>query len=285
MKFTNRPNLLGRYASCTHVAAARKGQMHFIWVKRFFAWAFRLYWGLCMNDGHRHSFFLSQLNAKLLTEAFSVSYCLNRPLNRHVTVHWEQAGVRYKALRQQNEFIKLIGDCLRLRAAVRTGVPLPPYYASVFENPVKDDDDPRGLHSHIAIHVADEDWPDFCDFAPRQLKAVLRHTPARGVLHCELFFEWGQDDFYWCGVAGLLRYFLKGIHPSQAETWDVKEPKPQGEIIGKRVCRSESLNPTKIVWTTHACTGWPGISIAGPELRNLHLLRYAIPHALPGILA
>lgn len=235
-----------------------------------------------MNDGHKHTHYLSQVQAQQLADVFALSEILNRPLNRMLTVHWEQGGVRNKAHKQQKALLKLAGDFLRVRAAARTGQAEPPYYAWVFENPVNADCDRAGLHSHIAMHVSDADWPDFWPRVQPWVGSILGGRPPPGMVDCKTCLDWGNDNFLWNGLAGTFRYFVKGVEPRYANLWKPWKVEAQGEIIGKRCGYSESLRLANLTWTKLVFPQWSNISISGPELRSLHLVRYAIPRCLPG---
>jgi hypothetical protein len=231
-----------------------------------------------MNDGRKRSLFLTPKQAAMLCDATYRAFCMNRPLNRDVTIHLETAGVKATAHQTLTAFLKHAGDWLRLR----TG--LSPAYIWVLENGFGDDGTSVGLHVHICMHVPDAHWPDFRKMTRRWLRlsgGILN----KKVVEAQTLLSWEHgdvDDFLKNGLIGWTEYLLKGLHPDDAASFGVAEPEPQGEVRGKRCGRSESLDPTKFTWTTYVFPQWPGIWVTGPELRTLRFLRRVIPDALPG---
>jgi hypothetical protein len=227
-----------------------------------------------MLSKYRRSDKLAEHHCMNVIGAAVYAFCINRPLNRHVVIHWEKADLFNSPRESNSRLLKYAGDWMRYR----TGEPL--YYVWVLENPRRGDSRLGGMHAHILIHVTDQLWHDFRS----ELRGWLAECGASlkpGVLHAETFPSWSSYRFDVLrfvgeGLVGSLRYVLKGVNPAACDRFGI-EPRNQGMIIAKRCGYSESLSPCRRKWTVITFPDRPKIHVAGSELRALHLIEYDFP--------
>jgi hypothetical protein len=102
-------------------------------------------WGGARNSASRQSDSISLVKAVEVVEAAQRAIAIGRPFNRHLTVHWEKAGLTdAEAAGATGRLLKLIKDWLRRHGGTA--------YTWVREN-----GDGKGSHTHILLHVPS--WP------------------------------------------------------------------------------------------------------------------------------
>jgi len=234
-----------------------------------------------MNYGNKISYHLTLNQAHAIIAAADHAFCIGRPLNQFVTIHFNKAGITATHA-FVTAFFKLTGDWLR--ASTKE----PPYYVWVLEN-----EQNKGLHLHLLVHVPFGRKGQFKKLANRWLDRLGTNRQAdaldiRPVRHsCRMqsaksvstiwaylghWGGWYQRD----GLKGALGYMLKGLSAVNCVAIGIGH-QPQGIVTGKRCGFSEALGPT---WRKRIEATWrqpmpkhPGITLLGSGLRWRRWLR------------
>jgi hypothetical protein len=152
-------------------------------------------------------------------------------LNRHLTILWDGNAVGDRIQREQTRFLERMSKWLKYRG-------VSPAYAWVIERGRE-----RGLHSHVLVHVPAVHFIAF----RRRLRAWLGSTGASSNTKITTV-RYRPDNMR--GIAGLVRYLLKGIAPSHAATLGIK-PVAEGNVFGERVGTCQRIGRK-----ARNCDGW-----------------------------
>jgi hypothetical protein len=191
-------------------------------------------WGGARNSASRQSDSISLEKAVEVVEAAQRAIIIGRPFNRHLTVHWEKAGLTdAKAAGATGRLLKLISEWLRKRGGTA--------YTWVREN-----GDGKGSHTHILLHV------------PRGLSLSLTKRWYRLVSGCEARDAKGAvvtkriggsascafsgSDWYLANLAYVVGYVLKGVKARDGIALELERYGVGGTITGKRLSISGSLS-------------------------------------------
>lgn len=183
--------------------------------------------GGARNNANRTSDYLTPKKAQKLIEAAHRAMQIGRPLNRHITIHWEAAGLSDReAMQATTAFLKYLREWLRGDTA----------YLWVREN-----GEGKGSHVHILAHVPrgkamsgvlSQRWIRRCTGKPYQ-RDVIHTRKVRGSDHPDSLLYTEN-----CGI--VLSYYLKGAEPSVATALG-RRHKFGGTIIGKRCGTSRNI--------------------------------------------
>lgn len=186
----------------------------------------------------RTSDFLTDYEVKNLAEAATYAFYQLSPLNRHVTIHCELAGVSLEDVhRFRKSFLKLIGDWLRLRD-------IPICFLWVLENPLG-----GGLNLHVLLHLPPEHALPFARHQRSWLRAAGGSWKPKAIKTDPVGPKHWLDDppKYTRAIDGMVRYLLKGATPETCDFLSTRDAKLihvyQGHIIGKRAGVSEATGP------------------------------------------
>jgi hypothetical protein len=158
--------------------------------------------------------------ARQLIAATETARSIGRPLNRHITVHWEAAGVADSgAAKATTALLKYLREWLGGRTA----------YVWAREN-----GDGKGSHLHILAHIP----------AGRRMNGVrsrrwierIAGRPYRpGTIRTRRITGSGDPEgqVYAANLGAALAYVLKGATPDVAAALGI-DREPGGRIIGKR---------------------------------------------------
>ena len=183
--------------------------------------------GGARNSANRTSDYLTPKKAQKLIEAAHRAIQIGRPLNRHITIHWEAAGLSDReAMQATTAFLKYLREWLRGETA----------YLWVRENGVG-----KGSHVHILAHIPKDivmsgalsrRWVQRCAGKPYKRHAIrTRKIKGADEPDAALFVE---------NLRTVLAYDLKGTDPS-ATLAIAREYKFGGTVIGKRCGTSRNI--------------------------------------------
>ncbi len=190
-------------------------------------------WGGKRNSANRVSETLSLRDANKLIAAVRYAWAIGHPLNRHITLHWEQCGVPdLDAGAATSRFLRLASQWLKAR-----GEP----FAYVW---VRENGDGKGSHVHILAHV-----PSGVSLGSRQ-RGWLRLITGRPYVSGAILTKRvggtrsaadTMPDTYLSNLANVVGYQLKGLSATSAEALGLTRTPQHGKIIGKRAGVSENL--------------------------------------------
>jgi hypothetical protein len=190
-------------------------------------------WGGARNSASRQSDSISLLKAVELVEAAQQAIAIGLPFNRHLTVHWEKAGLTdLQASSATGRLLKLVLDWVRKQGGAVA-------YAWVREN-----GDGKGSHTHILLHV------------PRGLtlaftrrwyaRATQRYGHPKGAVRSVRIGDnarsaFSADEWYQAHLASVVSYLLKGVDQQHGAALDLDRHGEGGMILGKRVSISAGV--------------------------------------------
>jgi hypothetical protein len=192
-------------------------------------------WGGARSRRDRTSDALTLQQAEKLIAAAHRAIGLGLPLNRHITIHWERAGVAdADAAAATARFLKLAGDWLAKRGQ---------RFAWVWS---RENGGTKGSHVHILAHV-----PAGGEIGGLQRRWLRRATSSpyrKGTIHTARVggtaSAWRTAPaVYRDNLAVVLGYALKGTETAAAAKLGLPKQEPGGRIRGKRCARSQNLGP------------------------------------------
>lgn len=190
-------------------------------------------WGGACNSATRQSDSISLEKALEVVEAAQRAIAIGRPFNRHLTVHWEKAGLTdAQAAAATGSFVKLIVDWARRHGGTS--------YAWVRENGER-----KGSHTHILLHVPQglslaltRRWyRTVTGWQGKLPSKAVRTVCIGGSARCAL----AGGEHYSANLAYVVSYLLKGVDEHGGIALDLDRYASGGEIQGKRVSISGSL--------------------------------------------
>ncbi len=168
---------------------------------------------------------ISPAQVENLVQAAGFAALSGLPLNRHLTILWEQANCVGRVQDIQGRFLERLRKWLEYRSVV-------PAFVWVFERG-RD----NGLHSHIVVHVPAE---QLSNFKRMLLRWIDGDVDAKTVKLTSVRYREGVG--YLKPVRGLLRYLLKGAARRSTNQLGIIHT-PQGLVMGKRAGTSQNLGP------------------------------------------
>jgi hypothetical protein len=199
-------------------------------------------WGGARNRADRVSDGITLKQAQGLIAAVQFAQSAGMPLNRHLTIHWEKAGVIDADVpKVQGTFLKLANDWSRTRGERLT-------YAYVREN-----GDDKGSHSHLLIQLGNRAERAFFGMQRGWIKRATGQPYRRGVIHSRRIAGLSAGELplgiplalqcqrYYQNLATVLGYLLKGSNPDAALLLGLERLETGGFITGKRVGWSDNI--------------------------------------------
>jgi hypothetical protein len=155
------------------------------------------------------------------------------PFNRHLTIHWQQAGIPdERAARATGRFLKLAGDWLNKRGKTAA-------WAWVREN-----GDRKGSHVHILMHLPagtrignmQRRWLRMITGQPYSASTVktARIGGTAGAAYA-------APVTYHANLATVVGYILKGASPAVGCELGLERLEAGGRIVGKRAATSQNI--------------------------------------------
>lgn len=183
--------------------------------------------GGARNSASRTSDGLTLAQAKKLANAARTAMAIGRPLNRHIVVHWEAAGLSDReAMNATTAFLKYLREWLRGQTA----------YLWTREN-----GDGKGSHVHILAHIPDAKkmngalsrrWVEQCTIRTYRAGAIFSRKIAGA--------SQPSEALYAKNLSAVLAYVLKGAEPDAAEALGMVHEQG-GCVIGKRCGTSRNI--------------------------------------------
>jgi hypothetical protein len=192
-------------------------------------------WGGKRNSAGRVSETLSEHDARKLIAAARFARRIGLPLNQHITIHWEHAGVPdHEAGAATSRFLRLASQWIATRGGQFA-------YAWVRENGAG-----KGSHLHVLAHV-----PSGLSLGPMQrgwLRKITGSTYVSGTIMTKRVGGTRSaaettPDFYLSNLAAVTGYQLKGASAAVVTQLGLLRPPQHGRLIGKRAGTSENLGP------------------------------------------
>jgi hypothetical protein len=155
------------------------------------------------------------------------------PFNRHLTIHWQQAGIPdERAARATGRFLKLAGDWIAKRGG-RVA------WAWVREN-----GDAKGSHVHILLHLPA--GTRIGALQRRWLRSITgKPYSASTIKTARIGGTAGAAQSapvaYRANLASVVAYVLKGVSPAAARKLELQRLEAGGRIIGKRAATSQNI--------------------------------------------
>ncbi|MFP5328728.1 MAG: hypothetical protein ACLGHC_01125 [Alphaproteobacteria bacterium] len=198
-------------------------------------------WGGRRNSASRTNDSLSLNQATNILEAAQFAAAAGMPFNRHLTIHWQQAGIPdERAAWATGRFLKLAGDWIAKRDSENTRRERGRFaWAWVRENGER-----KGSHVHILLHLPagtriggmQRRWLRSITGKPYSASAIktARIGGTAGAAQ-------SAPAAYRANLAAVVGYVLKGASPSAARKLELDRLEAGGRIIGKRAATSQNI--------------------------------------------
>ena len=213
-------------------------------------------WGGARNRSDRSSDSLSLKQATGIIHAAQFAAAIGLPFNRHVTIHWERAGISdCEAARATARFLKLASDWIASRAGrwvlktTENGNGASSWFTWVW---VRENDvggkGPKGSHVHILLHVPAEltwsGWQVRCWLervtGNRYRAGVMKTARIGGSLRAAA----DNTAAYQANLAEVVSYLLKGASADVHRALGLARIESGGRVIGKRAATSQNIGLT-----------------------------------------
>ncbi|MEN3976448.1 hypothetical protein [Emcibacter sp. SYSU 3D8] len=193
-------------------------------------------WGGARNRRDRVSHALTLKQATNIIEAARYAIRIGLPFNRHITIHWETAGIPdSRAAWATGRYLKLMGDWVAKQGGC---------IAWVW---VRENGDGKGSHTHILVHVP-AGLP-IGSIQRRWLRRITGKPYKAGTIHTTriggtLAAAQAVTEAYLANLGEAVAYVLKGASADSAAALGLDKLEPGGSIIGKRTATSQNLGAT-----------------------------------------
>lgn len=190
-------------------------------------------WGGARNRRDRISDELSRAQAENIIEAAQHAVAIGLAFNRHITIHWETAGIAdADAGNATSQFLKMASDWIGKRGGRMA-------WAYVREN-----GDGKGSHVHILVHIPA--GHPVGAMQRRWLKRITGRPYVRETINTKsiggtLAAAQRGDEHYLLNMRKAVGYVVKGVSPATATALRLEKQEAGGRIIGKRCGTSENI--------------------------------------------
>ena len=195
-------------------------------------------WGGARNRRDRASDTLSRAAASGVIAAVGHAGRIGLPLNRHVTIHWEELGITDdRAAAATGSFID---------RARRQQKKLGHGFACVWVRENDSGDGSKGSHVHIVMHVAPAGAAALASQQRRWLGEITGERYRAGAVHTariggKLVTATASPDVHHVNLVVLVGYVLKATEAGAARDLGLTHAPEFGRIIGKRAGWSENI--------------------------------------------
>jgi len=195
-------------------------------------------WGGARNRADRVSFALTQAQVENTIDAAWFALSAGVPFNRHITVHWQHAGIPDEAAAAATgAFIKLMSQFLQKRGE---------RFAYVWVRENDEGDGQKGSHVHILAYVRPGVAAAFTARQRRWLRRITGKPYRAGVIHTAriggtLRAATAAPEVYRINLAKIVAYILKGATAGVAASLGLARSREGGRVVGKRAGQSQIL--------------------------------------------
>lgn len=199
-------------------------------------------WGGRRNSASRTSDSLSLNHAANVIEAAQFAAAAGMPFNRHLTIHWQQAGIAdERSAWATGRFLKLAGDWIARRGGFEFNQKQSSRFAWAW---VRENGDRKGSHVHILLHLPA--GTRIGDMQRRWLRAITgRPYSASTIKTARIGGTAGAAQSapaaYQANLFAVVAYVLKGACPAAARKLGLERLEAGGRIIGKRAATSQNI--------------------------------------------
>lgn len=227
------------------------------------------HWGGKRNSASRVSDALTLKQAENVRDAAQFAAAIGLPLNRHVTIHWEQAGLRDNEVAMATgRFLKLAGDWIAKRARRSANNTAGKQRGQNFNIPdphclawawVRENGDGKGTHVHILLHLPA--GKSLGSVQRRWVSRISNGIYRRGTVRTERIggttgAAHSSPAAYHANLAEVVGYILKGTAPAAARIMGLERQEPGGRIIGRRASTSQNIaRAARLAGLTHSTPG------------------------------
>lgn len=190
-------------------------------------------WGGARNSKSRCSTSISETQAANLIDAADFARRVGLPLNRFITINWEQLGVNdSEAAEATGRFLKLLRDWLRCNGYESAHIWAREYSPSL------------GSHVHLLVHLPFD--LKLRTVHLRWLRQISGNSYRKGAvktLPVGFSGTCSASNFlhYDKNLQETVKYLLKGVEIAAADRLGIDRLRPCGKIIGKRVATSQNI--------------------------------------------
>lgn len=188
-------------------------------------------WGGARNSACRTSASLTEKQVELLAGAAAFAHRIGLPLNRHVTLHWQHAGIADDvAALATTAFLKLLLDSIR-----KSGGDGAALWA-------RENGDGKGSHAHIIAHVPAAQLGMVKRLQRRWVRKATGQPYRAGTLHGRPVAGGSPGDArYHANLEAVVRYVVKGADTDAARLHGLTRLEPGGAVIGKRCGTTQNI--------------------------------------------
>ena len=187
-----------------------------------------------------------------IMQATQYAAAIGLPLNRHVTIHWERAGILdCRAAAATARFMKLASDWIATRSSPleklsRNQLAGGSQFAWVWvrENDITGESF-KGSHVHILLHLpADVTWGGWR--VRRWLERISQKPYRAGIIKTARIrgpVRTAPDntDVYQANLAAIVGYILKGACPAAGQALALERLQAGGPVLGRRASTSQNI--------------------------------------------
>lgn len=188
-------------------------------------------WGGARNRADRTSDALTPTQVELLLAAAEFAERIGLPLNRHIIIHWEEAGIEDSdAARATTAFLKSLHDGIR-----KTGGDS----ATIW---VRENGDCKGSHVHILAHIPAGQLRMVKRLQCRWVsRATGKHYRREALYGRPVVGAKQAGPLYRANLETVIRYIAKGANADAASLIAPRKAEPGGTVIGKRCGTSQNI--------------------------------------------
>lgn len=199
-------------------------------------------WGGRRNSASRASDSLSLNQAENLIAAARFAAVAGMPFNRHLTIHWQQAGITdERAAWATGRFLKLAGDWIARRGGFEFNQRHSNRFAWAW---VRENGPRKGSHVHILLHLPA--GTRIGGMQRRWLRSITGLAYSASTINTARIggtagAAHSAPGTYRANLAAVVGYILKGASPAVARELGLERLDCGGWIIGKRAATSQNI--------------------------------------------
>ena len=195
-------------------------------------------WGGARNRADRVSFALTRAQVENTIDAAWFAFAAGVPFNRHITVHWQHAGIPDEgAAAATGGLIKLMSQFLQKRGE---------RFAYVWVRENDEGDGQKGSHVHILAYVRPTVAAAFTAMQRRWLRRITGKPYRAGTIHTARIggtvrAATAAPEVYRVNLVKIVAYVVKGAAADLGAELGLERCGEGGRVTGKRASRSQLL--------------------------------------------